>query len=54
VKVPKACGERSRTNDKPAGKLRKWMSVYVAVDAHTLDLLHIIQSNQSWFTTFLG
>jgi hypothetical protein len=41
VKVPKACGERSRTNDKPAGKLRKWMSVYVAVDAHTLDLLHI-------------
>jgi len=33
VKVPK--------NDKPAGKRRKWMYVYVAVDVHTLDLLHI-------------
>jgi transposase-like protein len=33
VKVPK--------NDKPAGPRRKWMYVYVAVDAHTLDLLHI-------------
>jgi transposase-like protein len=33
VKVPK--------NDKPAGKQRKWMYVYVAVDVHTLDLLHI-------------
>jgi len=33
VKVPK--------NDKPAGKQRQWMYVYVAVDAHTLDLLHI-------------
>jgi transposase-like protein len=33
VKVPK--------NTKPAGKQRKWMYVYVAVDAHTLDLLHI-------------
>lgn len=33
VKVPK--------NDKPAGKHRKWMYVYVAVDVHTLDLLHI-------------
>lgn len=33
VKVPKS--------DKPAGKMRKWMYVYVAVDLHTLDLLHI-------------
>jgi transposase-like protein len=33
VKVPK--------NNKPAGKQRKWMYVYVAVDVHTLDLLHI-------------
>jgi transposase-like protein len=41
VKVPKACGERSRTNDKPGGKHRQWMYVYVAVDAHTLDLLHM-------------
>ena len=33
VKVPK--------NTKPASKQRKWMYVYVAVDMHTLDLLHI-------------
>jgi transposase-like protein len=33
VKVPK--------NDKPASKQRQWMYVYVAVDVHTLDLLHI-------------
>ncbi|MGC9347901.1 MAG: IS66 family transposase [Anaerolineae bacterium] len=33
VKIPK--------NDKPPGKLRTWMYVYVAVDMHTLDLLHI-------------
>jgi transposase-like protein len=33
VKVPK--------NDKPTSKQRKWMYVYVAVDVHTLDLLHI-------------
>jgi transposase-like protein len=33
VQVPK--------NHKPAGKQRKWMYVYVAVDVHTLDLLHI-------------
>jgi transposase-like protein len=33
VKVPQ--------NTKPAGKQRKWMYVYVAVDMHTLDLLHI-------------
>ena len=33
VQVPK--------NDKPAGKQRKWMYVYVAIDMHTLDLLHI-------------
>jgi transposase-like protein len=32
VKVPK--------NNKPESKQRKWMYVYVAVDAHTLDLLH--------------
>ena len=33
VKVPK--------NGKPDSKQRKWMYVYVAVDVHTLDLLHI-------------
>jgi transposase-like protein len=33
VKVPK--------NDKPASQQRQWMYVYVAVDMHTLDLLHI-------------
>jgi len=33
VKVPK--------NTKPTGKQRRWMYVYVAVDMHTLDLLHI-------------
>jgi transposase-like protein len=33
VKVPK--------NNKPAGKQRRWMYVYVAVDMHTLDLLHL-------------
>jgi transposase-like protein len=33
VKVPK--------NNKPPSKQRKWMYVYVAVDVHTLDLLHI-------------
>jgi hypothetical protein len=24
VLVPTACGERSRTNDKPAGEMRRW------------------------------
>ncbi len=33
VKVPK--------NDKPPGKLRDWMYVYLAVDVYTYDLLHI-------------
>jgi len=33
VKVPK--------NNKPAGQQHKWMYVYVAVDVHTLDWLHI-------------
>ena len=28
-------------NNKPAGPRRRWMYVYVAVDVHTLDLLHI-------------
>ena len=28
-------------NDKPAGKRRRWMYVYLAVDAYTLDLLYI-------------
>jgi transposase-like protein len=28
-------------NDKPAGKHKKWMYVYVAVDVYTYDLLHI-------------
>jgi transposase-like protein len=33
VKVPK--------NDKPAGKHKRWMYVYLAVDVYTYDLLHI-------------
>ncbi len=33
VKVP--------TNDKPAGKQRHWMYVYMAVDVYTYDLLHV-------------
>jgi hypothetical protein len=28
-------------NDKPAGKMRRWMYVYMAVDVWTYDLLHI-------------
>lgn len=28
-------------NDKPAGKMRRWMYVYFAVDAYSYDLLHI-------------
>ncbi len=28
-------------NDKPAGAMRRWMYVYLAVDAWTYDLLHI-------------
>jgi transposase-like protein len=28
-------------NDKPAGDMRRWMYVYLAVDAWTYDLLHI-------------
>jgi len=28
-------------NDKPEGKMRRWMYVYVAVDGYTYDLLHI-------------
>jgi transposase-like protein len=29
------------TNDKPDGKHKKWMYVYVAVDVYSYDLLHI-------------
>ena len=29
-------------NDKPAGKMRRWMYVYFAVDVYTYDLLHIV------------
>jgi transposase-like protein len=28
-------------NDKPPGPMRRWMYVYLAVDVHTYDLLHI-------------
>jgi transposase-like protein len=28
-------------NDKPEGKLKRWMYVYMAVDVYTYDLLHI-------------
>lgn len=31
----------SPKNDKPDGKLRRWMYVYFAVDMYTYDLLHI-------------
>jgi len=41
VKVPQACGDCSRTNDKPEGKHNRWMYVYFAVDGYTYDLLHI-------------
>lgn len=41
VLVPKACGERSRTSDKPEGDMKRWMYVYFAVDCYTYDLLHI-------------
>ena len=41
VLVPKACGERSRTNAKSAAPMQRWMYVYFAVDCYTYDLLHI-------------
>jgi transposase-like protein len=28
-------------NDKPAGKMKRWMYVYLAVDCYTYDLLHV-------------
>jgi transposase-like protein len=28
-------------NDKPEGKMKRWMYVYFAVDCYTYDLLHI-------------
>jgi hypothetical protein len=28
-------------NDKPEGKMRRWIYVYLAVDVHTYDRLHI-------------
>jgi transposase-like protein/DNA-directed RNA polymerase subunit RPC12/RpoP len=28
-------------NDKPEGKMRRWMYIYLAVDVYTYDLLHI-------------
>ena len=31
-------------NSKPAGKMRRWMYVYLAVDVYTYDLLHIALS----------
>jgi len=43
-------------NDKPAGKMRRWMYVYLAVDAWTYDLLHIAiypNNNQESAETFL-
>lgn len=41
VLVPKRRPEPVEGNDKPAGKYKKWMYVYFAVDVHTYDLLHI-------------
>jgi len=43
-------------NDKPAGKMRRWMYVYLAVDVWTYDLLHIAlypHNDQDSAATFL-
>jgi transposase-like protein len=43
-------------NDKPAGKMRRWMYVYLAVDVYTYDLLHIAlypHNNQDSAQAFL-
>ena len=43
-------------NDKPAGKMRRWMVVYLAVDVWTYDLLHIAiypHNDQASAATFL-
>jgi transposase-like protein len=43
-------------NDKPAGKMRRWMYVYLAVDVWTYDLLHIAiypNNDQDSAATFL-
>jgi len=43
-------------NDKPAGKMRRWMYVYLAVDVWTYDLLHIAiypHNDQASATAFL-
>ena len=43
-------------NDKPAGKMRRWMYVYLAVDVWTYDLLHIAlypNNDQASAATFL-
>jgi transposase-like protein len=43
-------------NDKPAGKNRRWMYVYLAVDVYTYDLLHIAlyaHNNQDSARAFL-
>ncbi len=43
-------------NDKPAGKMRRWMYVYLAADVWTYDLLHIAlypNNDQDSATAFL-
>lgn len=43
-------------NDKPAGDMRRWMYVYLAVDAYTYDLLHLAlypHNNQESAQAFL-
>jgi transposase-like protein len=43
-------------NDKPEGKMRRWMYVYFAVDCYTYDLLHIAiypYNNRQSATAFL-
>ncbi len=43
-------------NDKPAGKMRRWMYVYLAVDVYTYDLLHLAiypHNDQTTALTFL-
>jgi transposase-like protein len=41
VLVPKHRPELAEGNDKPEGKRKRWMYVYLAVDVFTYDLLHI-------------
>jgi hypothetical protein len=41
VLVPPGPTARAGKNDKPEGERRRWIYVYLAVDVHTYDLLHV-------------